>query len=118
MSDTAAASLTAAIIIALLGLAAHLICRAYADHLDRRAGRSYLQAHWDEATQSWSDNDGQDVGPDQLLLLEDLDAHLDAHFTQLAGLFEELGPPPTAEEGLAALQRAVHDEQNNTQGDS
>jgi hypothetical protein len=49
------------------------------------------------------------VGPDSLRLLEDLDAHLDAH---LAGLYERLGPPdPQWDSGCERLWDAVRDAQ-------
>ncbi len=51
-----------------------------------------------------------DVGPDSLRLLEDLDAHLDAHAARLAGLYERLGPPdPEWDAGLERLYDAVRD---------
>lgn len=61
-----------------------------------------------------------DVGPDALRLLEDLDAHLDAHAAQLAGLYERLGPPASEwDAGLERLWDAVRDEHTNTpEGDS
>ena len=40
-------------------------------------------------------DDRHDVGPDQLRLLQDLDAHLDQYFARVSHLFEELGPPIT-----------------------
>jgi len=52
-----------------------------------------------------------DVGPDALLLLEQLDAHLDAYYARLSHLFEELGPPPPHLTGLQRLRQAVRDEQ-------
>lgn len=63
---------------------------------------------------------GHDVGPDPLRLLQDLDAHLDAHAAQLAGLYERLGPPgPERDAGLERLWDAVRDHRTNTtEGDS
>lgn len=59
-----------------------------------------------------------DVGPDALLLLQDLDAHLDAHAAQLAGLYERLGPPdPAWAAGLERLWDAVRDHTNTTEGE-
>jgi hypothetical protein len=53
-----------------------------------------------------------DVGPDALLLLQDLDAHLDAHAARLAGLYERLGPPdPEWDAGCERLWDAVRDAQ-------
>lgn len=55
-----------------------------------------------------------DVGADSLRLLEELDAHLDAHFAKLAGLYERLGPPPGPDPmaaGLDRLRGAIRDEQ-------
>lgn len=55
------------------------------------------------------------VGPDLLLLLQDLDAHLDAHAAQLAPLYELLGPPdPSWDAGRERLWDAVRDEHTNT----
>jgi hypothetical protein len=45
--------------------------------------------------------DGHDVGPDTLLLLEDLDAHLDEH----------VATDPYLAAGFARLRAAVRDEQ-------
>jgi hypothetical protein len=57
-----------------------------------------------------------DVGPDALLLLQDLDAHLDAHAAQLAGLYERLGPPGSEwDAGLERLWDAVRDHQKGDQ---
>ncbi|MFI8294472.1 hypothetical protein ACIGCZ_00845 [Streptomyces nigra] len=53
-------------------------------------------------------------GPDSLRLMQDLDAHLDAHFAKVAGLYERLGPPPALDPmaaGCERLRRAVSDEQ-------
>ena len=59
-----------------------------------------------------------DVGPDALQLLQDLDAHLDAHAAQLAGLYERLGPPdPAWDAGLERLHDAVRDHTNTPEGD-
>ena len=55
-----------------------------------------------------------DAGPDVLLLLQDLDAHLDAHAAQLAGLYERSGAPdPAWDAGCERLRDAIRDEQNN-----
>lgn len=120
MSSPEAASYTVAIVVALLGAAFYLICRAADEHSDRRARRSYLQANWDEATSTWSDNDGHDVGPDALRLMQEMDRILDAHMARLEGLFEELGPPPTDpawDAGRERLWDAIRDEHTNHQGD-
>jgi len=57
-----------------------------------------------------------DVGPDNLRLLEDLDAHLDQHFARVAALYERVGPPGPDLAGLDRLRQAVHGDQN-TKGD-
>lgn len=88
MSDSEAACWTVAIVVALLGLAIYLTCRAVAERIDRRERRSYLQANWDEATQRWSDNDGHQVGPDPLQLLADVEADLKAYGETLADLYD------------------------------
>lgn len=51
-----------------------------------------------------------DVGPDALRLLEDLDAHLDRHFAEVAALYERVGPPGPDLVGLDRLHQAVRDE--------
>lgn len=60
-------------------------------------------------------------GPDSLRLMEDLDAHLDAYASRLAGLYERLGPPPGSdpmwEAGRERLWDAVRDQHNHHQGD-
>ncbi|GAA3851891.1 hypothetical protein GCM10023084_02630 [Streptomyces lacrimifluminis] len=57
-----------------------------------------------------------DVGPDPLRLMQDLDAHLDAHAAQLAGLYERLGPPgPEWDAGCERLWDAVRDHQKGDQ---
>lgn len=57
-----------------------------------------------------------DVGPDALRLLQDLDAHLDAHAARLAGLYERLGPPdPAWDAGRERLYDAVRDHQKGDQ---
>lgn len=77
--STLAAALTAALIVtACLLLLVLGLCRA--------AGRG---SRAEEA----AGETVHDAGPDPLRLLEDLDAHLDAHAAQLAGLYERLGPP-------------------------
>ena len=59
-----------------------------------------------------------DVGPDALLLLQDLDAHLDAHAAQLAGLYERLGPPdPAWAAGCERLWDAARAHTNTPEGD-
>jgi hypothetical protein len=53
-----------------------------------------------------------DVGPDNLRLLEDLDAHLDAYAAQIAGLYEPLvSPDPVLAAGADRLWDAIRDEQ-------
>jgi hypothetical protein len=60
-----------------------------------------------------------DVGPDQLRLLEDLDAHLDQYFARMSHLFEELGPPispdPMAHPGCDRLRQAIRDQREGDQ---
>lgn len=53
-----------------------------------------------------------DVGPDALLLLEDLDAHLNQQFAQLSGLYERLGPPDL-EAGCDRLRAALRDDRED-----
>jgi hypothetical protein len=68
-----------------------------------------LACAW-QAIRAWRADDRHDVGPDGLLLLEDLDAHLDAHFARVAPLFEELGPPPADPDGFDRLRAAVREQ--------
>lgn len=96
MSTLTAALTAALIVVACLLLLAVGLCRA--------AGRGSRAEEAREET-------GHDVGPDSLRLLEDLDAHLDAHAAQLAGLYERLGPPgPEWDAGCERLWDAIRDE--------
>jgi hypothetical protein len=70
----------------------------------------YLNARWDDVRQAWVNEEEHDVGPDNLRLIEELDAHLDQQFAQLAGLYERLGPPDV-DAGCDRLRAAIRDEQ-------
>jgi len=57
-----------------------------------------------------------DVGPDQLRLLEDLDAHLDEYFARMSHLFEELGPPNVPDPaGFDRLRQAIREHREEDQ---
>jgi C4-dicarboxylate-specific signal transduction histidine kinase len=74
VSTTAAANWTIAITLLAVGIALCWICRAH------------------KRSQRWADTE-HDVGPDSLRLLEELDAHLDAHVLadpQLSAGFDRL----------------------------
>ena len=104
MSAVAACWLIAAVLLPGGLLLALGLCRA--------AGRASRAEEAREETV-------HDVGPDSLQLLQDLDAHLDAHAAQLAGLYERLGPPdPAWAAGCERLWDAIRDEQNNQKGEA
>lgn len=99
-------TLTAALIVVVL-VAACLLLLALG--LCRAAG---MASRAEEAREEPT----HDVGPDSLRLLQDLDAHLDAHAAQLAGLYERLGPPAsTWDAGCERLWDAIRDEQKGGQ---
>lgn len=50
--------------------------------------RPYLAARWDDGTGDWVNEAEHDVGPDPLLLLEDLTAHLRAYGAEIADYYE------------------------------
>lgn len=52
-------------------------------------------------------------GPDSLRLLEDLEAHMDAYGTQVAGLYEKpaASPDPVLAAGCDRLRDAIHNDQ-------
>lgn len=96
MSTTAAALTVLAFLLAALPAAHWLILR------------------WRRATADCERiaSEGHDVGPDPLLLLQTLDAHLDAYFAQVAPLFEEPAPrlvDPVLGAGCDRLRQALRD---------
>ncbi|MDX2513893.1 hypothetical protein PV355_01760 [Streptomyces stelliscabiei] len=50
--------------------------------------RPYLAARWDDEAGDWVNEEPHDVGPDPLLLLEDLTAHLRAYGAEIADYYE------------------------------
>lgn len=50
--------------------------------------RPYLAARWDEKTGDWVNEHPHDVGPDPLLLLDDITAHLKAYGAEIADYYE------------------------------
>lgn len=60
------------------------------DHI--KARRPYLAARWDDAAGDWVNETPHDVGPDQLLLLADLETHLKAYAATVADLYEPASP--------------------------
>jgi len=100
MSTVTACWLTAAVLLPGGLLLALGLCRA--------AGRASRAEEAREETV-------HDVGPDALCLLQDLDAHLDAHAARLAGLYERLGPPGSEwDAGCERLWDAARDHHTNT----
>jgi hypothetical protein len=100
MSDLTASLIVAAVLFPGGLLLALGLCRA--------AGRASRAEEAREETV-------HDVGPDALLLLQDLDAHLDAHAARLAGLYERLGPPdPPWDAGRERLWDAARDHHTTT----
>lgn len=67
--------------LALGAAAVFLINRA-------RNRRPYLAARWDEKTGDWVNEAEHDVGPDQLLLLDQIAAHLKAYGAEIADYYE------------------------------
>ena len=95
------------IVLAVLGVA---ICAWQV----RRALREPSERDRIVTAARWRAHVVHDVGPDAARLLEDLDAHLDAHFARLAPLFEELGPPPADPDGFDRLRTAIHEHREET----
>ncbi|MFF6781380.1 hypothetical protein [Streptomyces sp. NPDC012510] len=50
--------------------------------------RPYLAARWDDRAGDWVNETPHDVGPDPLLLLDDITAHLKAYGAEIADLYE------------------------------
>lgn len=50
--------------------------------------RPYLAARWDETAGDWANEAEHDVGPDPLLLLDDITAHLKAYGAEIADYYE------------------------------
>lgn len=55
-----------------------------------RGRRPYLAARWDDEAGDWVNEAVHDVGPDGLLLLDDLAAHLKAYAATVADLYEPI----------------------------
>lgn len=59
------------------------------DQFDRyRNKRPYLAARWDDEAGDWVNEAEHDVGPDPLLLLDDITAHLKAYGAEIADYYE------------------------------
>lgn len=54
----------------------------------RRPGMPYLAARWDDDAEQWVNEEPHDLGPDNLRLLEDLEAHLKAYGASVADLYD------------------------------
>lgn len=53
-----------------------------------RNRRPYLAAHWDDTAGDWVNDEPHDVGPDPLLLLDEITAHLKAYGAEIADYYE------------------------------
>lgn len=71
-----------------LGVGIGLVVIAYVLFDRYRDKRPYLAARWDEAAGDWVNETPHDVGPDQLLLLEQIAAHLKAYGAEIADYYE------------------------------
>ncbi|WP_200309141.1 hypothetical protein [Streptomyces adelaidensis] len=71
-----------------LGISIGAVVIAYCLFDRYRNKRPYLAARWDDTAGDWVNEAEHDVGPDGLLLLEDLTAHLRAYGTSVADLYE------------------------------
>lgn len=118
-------------VITVIALAGAAICawqarRAWREY---RGQPSYLQAHWDEATERWADSaqptdDGHDVGPDALKLLDDTDLRLNQYAASHAEVWRRFGPGapipdltlhPDNAAGFDRLRQAIRDQQQEDQ---
>ena len=73
-----------------LGFCLLLLVIAY-DQFDRaRNKRPYLAARWDDKTGDWVHEEPHDVGPDGLLLQQELAAHLKAYAATVADLYDPI----------------------------
>lgn len=68
------------------GLAVGIVAAVLFGRYERR--RPYLAARWDDKAGDWVNEEEHDVGPDPLLLLDELTAHLKAYGAEIADLYE------------------------------
>ena len=88
-------SIAAVLVVSGVGTVVVRRCRA-ANSLCGRilretCARPYLAARWDADRQQWANTEEHDVGPDQLRLLQDLEAHLKAYGNNIADLYDTTG---------------------------
>lgn len=83
--------------LGILGGLLGLVVVAYCLFDRYRRRRPYLAAHWDDAAGDWVNDEPHDVGPDALLLLEQLTAHLKAYADEIADLYEPATTDHTTE---------------------
>ncbi|MFF7837610.1 hypothetical protein ACFZC6_02055 [Streptomyces ossamyceticus] len=83
----------------ILGAAIGAVVIAYCLFDRYRSRRPYLAAHWDDEAGDWVNDAPHDVGPDPLLLLDQLTAHLKAYAAEIADLYEPVGVDDHTTEG-------------------
>lgn len=76
------------LLLGALGVCLGLVVVAYCLFDRYRRKHPYLAARWDDAAGDWVNETEHDVGPDQLLLLADLETHLKAYAATVADLYE------------------------------
>lgn len=81
----------------ILGVALGVVVAAYCLFDRYRSRHPYLAAHWDDETGDWVNDKPHDVGPDALLLLDQLTAHLKAYAAEIADLYEPATTDHTSE---------------------
>lgn len=83
------------LLLGTLGLCIGLLVIAYCLFDHYRSKRPYLAARWDDEAGDWVNEQAHDVGPDQLLLLTNLEQHLKAYAATVADLYEPTGDDHT-----------------------
>jgi hypothetical protein len=76
------------LLLGVLGLCIGLLVVAYCLFDRYRSKHPYLAARWDDAAGDWVNETPHDVGPDGLLLLDQITAHLKAYGAEIADLYE------------------------------
>lgn len=74
--------------LGVLGACLGAVVAAYCLFDRYRSRRPYLAAHWDDQAGDWVNDEPHDVGPDPLLLLDEITAHLKAYGAEIADLYE------------------------------
>jgi hypothetical protein len=88
--DVTAGGVVKILLVVLIGLACWVGLGLLVALLINRARnrRPYLAARWDDETGDWVNEEPHDVGPDPLLLLDELTAHLKAYGAEIADYYE------------------------------